>query len=86
MLMIIPYTIGKNEYEVESKLKMASAKLFKWFHENGMKANQDKCHFLPRVDITKLPLPDYSIENSSSEKLLRVITDRKLNFNEHITN
>ena len=35
-----PCTFGKNECEVESKLKMASIKLFKWFHENGIKANK----------------------------------------------
>ena len=52
-----------------------------------MKANQGRCHFLSSLDITtELLLPDCSDENSSSEKLLGVIIDRKLNFNEHITN
>ena len=64
-----PYTIRKNEYEIKSKLEIMSPKLFQWFHENGMKANRDKSHFLSRVDTTKLSFPDCSIENSSSEKL-----------------
>ena len=52
-----------------------------------MKANQDKYHFLSSLDITaELSLPDCSIENSSSEKFLKVIIDRKLNFNENVTN
>ena len=45
-----PYTIEKNQCEVEKMLQIASAKLFKWFSENGMKVNQDKCHFLSSLD------------------------------------
>ena len=45
--------------------EIASAKLFKWFHENGMKANHDKYYFVSSLDITiKLLLTDCSIENS----------------------
>ena len=101
MLMIIPltllektnvnlkinstYIIGNNKCEVENKLEIVSLKLFEWFHENGMKANQGKYHFLSSLDIkTKLSLPDPSVENSSFEKVLGVIFDRKLNFNEHV--
>ena len=41
----IPYSVGKNQCDLETKLQKASAKLFKWFRENSLKANQDKCHF-----------------------------------------
>ena len=52
-----------------------------------MKANQDKCHFLSSLDITTgLSLPDCSVENSSSEKLPEVTVERKLKFEEHVTN
>ena len=52
-----------------------------------MKANQDKCHFLSSLDITtKLSLLACTLENSDSQKLLGVTIDRKLNFNEHVTN
>ena len=79
------YIIGKNKCEVENKLEIVSLKLFEWFHENGMKANQGKYHFLSSLDIkTKLSLPDPSVENSSFEKVLGVIFDKKLNFNEHV--
>ena len=68
-------------------LEKASVKLFKWFHENGLKANQVKCHFLSSLDInTKFSLPACILENSNSQKLLGVTIDRKLNFNEHVTN
>ena len=58
-----------------------------WFHENGLKANQDKYHFLSSLDInTKFSLPACILENADSQKLLGVTIDRKLNFNEHVTN
>ena len=46
-----------------------------------MKANQDKCYFLSSLDITKLSLPNCSVEKSICEKLLEVVIDRNLNFN-----
>ena len=82
-----PYSVGKSQCDLETKLQKASVKLFKWFHENGLKANQEKCHFLSRLDIdTKFSLPAFILENSNSQKLLGVTIDRKLNFNEHVTN
>ena len=82
-----PYSVGKSQCDLETILQKASVKLLKWFHENGLKANQDKCHFLSSLDInTKFLLPACILENSNSQKLLGVTIDRKLNFNEHITN
>ena len=79
-----PYRVGKRQCGQETKLKKVSVKRFKWFHENGLKANQDACHCL---DInTKFSLPACILENSNSQKLLGVTIDRKLNFNEHFTN
>ena len=49
-----PYGVGKNQYDLETKLQKTSVKLFKWFHENGMKANQDKCHFLSSLGINTM--------------------------------
>ena len=52
-----------------------------------MKANLDKCHSLSSIDInTKFSLPTCILENSDSQKPLGVTIDRKLNFNEHVTN
>ena len=82
-----PYNVGKSKFDLEIKLQQASIKLLKWFYENGLKANQDKCHFLSSLDIdTKFSLPACVLENSDSQKLLGVTIDRKLNFNEHVTN
>ena len=82
-----PYSVGKSQYDLETKLQKTSAKLFKWLHENGMKANQDKCHFLSSLNInTKFSLPACRLENSDSQKFLGVTIDKKLSFNEHLTN
>ena len=82
-----PYSVGKSQCDLETKLQKASVKLFKWFHENGLKANQDKCHFQSNLDInTKFSLLACILENSDSQKRLGVAIDRKLNFNEHATN
>ena len=40
-----PNSVGKNKCDLETKLQNTSVKNFKWFHENGMKANEDKSHF-----------------------------------------
>ena len=82
-----PCSVGKSQRDLETKLQKASAKISKWLHENGLEANQDKCHFLSRLDInTKFSLPACMLENSDSQKRLGVTIDRKSNFNEHDTN
>ena len=51
-----------------------------------MKANQDKCHFLSSLDLSRtFSLPTCILENLSSQKPFGVTIDRKLNFNEHVT-
>ena len=80
-------SVGKSQCDLETKLQNASVKLFEWFHQNGLKSNHEKCHFLSSLDInTKFSLPACMLENPNSQKLLGVTIDRKLNFNEHVTN
>ena len=82
-----PCSVGKGQCDLETKLQKTSVKLFKWFHGSGLEANQEKCHFLLSLDINaKYSLPACILENSNSQKPLGVIIDKKLNFNEHITN
>ena len=81
-----PYSVGKSQCDLKQNCKR-HLKLFNWFCENCLKANQDKFHFLSSLDIdTKFSLPACILENSDSQKLLGVTIDRKLNFNEHVTN
>ena len=80
-------SVGKKHFELQKILQKASAKICIWFHKNGMKTNQDKCHFLSSFGINKkFWLPAYMLENSVSQKLLAVTTGRKFNFNDYVTN
>ena len=80
-------SVGKKHFELQKILEKASAKICIWFHKNGMKTNQDKCHFLSSFGINKkFWLPAYMLENSVSQKLLGVTTGRKFNFNDYVTN
>ena len=83
-----PYSVGKNQCNTEIKLQKEITKTtFRWFHENDMKANQDKCHVLLSLDISiKFLLPGSILENSDPQKLLGVTIDRKSNFNKRVTN
>ena len=58
-----PYGVEKGHCDLDTKLQK-TVKLFKWFHENDLKANQDKCHFLFSLDInTKFSLPACILDN-----------------------
>ena len=41
-----PYTVHKNPEKIIKVLENTSVDLLKWFKNNGMKANADKCHLL----------------------------------------
>ena len=66
-------------------MEEASETLFKWFNENLMRINADKCHLLVSTNITvKIKIGNFDINNSKSEKLLGVTFDHKLSFDDHI--
>ena len=63
-----------------------SVKLFKWFADNQMKANQDKCHVLvsKNENISK-HIDPFEIKNTNCEKLLGIKVDSRLNLDlEHL--
>ena len=76
------YDAGDNIDEVIFSLQESSKKLFKWFADNRMKANEDKCLLIVSTnELTEIQIGDFSIKNSANEKLLGVNTDdSKLNF------
>ena len=41
-----PYKSGKNMRKIENDLEMDFKILHKWFHENHMVLNHDKCHYI----------------------------------------
>ena len=65
-------------------LENDSIKLFKWFSDNMMKANKDKCHLIVSSnEHVSMKLDNIEIENSNCERLLGVKIDSTLNFKEH---
>ena len=61
--------------------------LLKWFHDNYFKVNDDKCHLLvtDHDEDIYLMIGKELIKGTKSVKLLGIIIDNKLNFNEHVT-
>ena len=80
------YVIADNIDRVIKSLEEASEILFKWFNDNLMRINADKCHLLVSTNNTaKIKIGNFDITNSKSEKLLGVKFDYKLSFDDHIS-
>ena len=79
------YDAGDNIDEFIFSLQESSKKLFKWFADNQMKTNDDKCHLIANTnELTEIQIGDFSIKNSGSEKLLGINIDSNLNFDCHV--
>ena len=51
-----------------------------------MKDFPDKCHFFSSFNVnTKISVNSFGIENTHSQKLIGVTTDRKLNLYDHVS-
>ena len=83
-----PYVCGSNVTNVVIKLESDSILLLKWFRDNGMKPNEDKCKLLIRKTDDKIALLVGSqiVNSSHSEKLLGITIDNNLTFKEHVSN
>ena len=67
-------------------MEEALAALFQWFDNNLLEQSPKKRHLLIRSNEKIAPkIGEYQIESSESEKLLGVILDLKLNFDDHIS-
>ena len=81
-----PYNFGFNLDNVISNLEKSTNSLLNWFRENHMKANADKCHLLVSSDEScTAKIEDFSIKNSTREKLLGVNFESNLFFKSHVT-
>ena len=80
------YISRKNIDEFVRFLEESSLVTFKWFSDNQFQGNASKCHVLLNTDRhMQVKLGAAQIENSSSEKLLGLIIDAKISF-ENISN
>ena len=68
-----------------ASLEQVSGALFDWFKNNHLKNNVDKCHVLVSTNKPGIKIGDYTIDNSECEKLVGVIVDLNLNFNNYIS-
>ena len=61
--------------------------LVKWFSDNFLKLNDDKCHLMIFGDEsteTTISIGNSRINESDNEKLLGVTFDKKLSFKKHV--
>ena len=76
-----------DDVNVILKLQNTSKILSKWFSNNQMKANSDKCHFICSSSVkTCITIENEQIRNSFCEKLLGVFFNSKSTFQSHIDN
>ena len=81
-----PYTSSNDVNGLIKSLEEASKELFKWFDDNLMKSNPDKCHLLVSTnDNVAIWIRKFQIENTKREKLLGKQFDNKLSFDYHLS-
>ena len=57
------YDAVENIDEIIFSLQESSKKLFKWFADNQMKTNEDKCHLIVSTnELTEIQIRDFSIK------------------------
>ena len=78
------YAIGKDKDNTKLLLEQDFRRIAKWFYENAMVLNTDKCHYMclgKHVDNHDVfSSIDYELYNSEEETMLGIKIDRKLNF------
>ena len=70
-----------------TRLEHDAALAIKWFESNYMKLNQDKCHFLfsgHKYETLFVNVGETKIWDSKQQKLLGVLIDRDLKFDEYV--
>ena len=76
-----PYATGVCLEKTLQKVEKASNTLFKWFSDNYMVANADKCHLLTSTsEEVSVKIENQIIKNSLQEKLLKILTENRLTF------
>ena len=78
--------IADNVDDLITYLEHASNGLLEWFKNNLLKSNADKCHLLVSTnDRVSVNVDGFKIDKSDTEKLLGVKFDKKLTFDDHIS-
>ena len=81
-----PCTSSKDVHGLIKSLEEASKELFKWYYDNLMIFNPEKCHLLVSTnDNVAIRIGKFRIENIKREKLLGIQFDNKLSFDYHLS-
>ena len=81
-----PYVIADNIDGVIKSLEKPSEITFKWFNDNVVKINTEKCHLLVSTKNTvKIKTGNFGITNGKSKKLIGVKFDHKRSFDDRIS-
>ena len=60
--------------------------VLKWFRDNEMKSNDDKCHLIvSHLENEYINIGSEVIESSESVELLGIKIDKSLNFTDHVS-
>ena len=79
------YQSANNVEDVINDMQLSAEKLFRWFSDNQMKGNTDKCHLImSRNNNPEIQVGDSLIKASDYEKFLGLKIDYKLNFDNHV--
>ena len=82
-----PYATGVCLGKTLEKVEKASNTLFKWFSNNYMVANADKCHLLTSTsEKASVKIENEIIKTSLQEKLSGTVIDNRLTFEPHVKN
>ena len=83
-----PYICDTDLFSLFANLENDISSAIIWFDENYMQLNSEKCHFLFMGNTPEylwVKVGNSQIWESQQEKLLGVIIDKNLNFNEHLS-
>ena len=80
-----PFVSAGTIVEVIKRRETTSVNCFKWFADNQMKANKDKCNLIvSQNDNASVHNGPFEMKNTNCEKLLGIKVDSRLNFSEHL--
>ena len=80
-----PFVVRENTPNVTKALEDIGENLIKWFSDNQMKLNTDKCYVLLNSQgLKSIKIGNLCIKKSSCEKMLDINFDYKLRFTNHI--
>ena len=81
------YSVNETNGLVKEEIEHFSEVLFKWFDFNYMKINSGKSHMLySGNDNVSANIDDHTIISENKNKLLGIMLDSKLSFEDHTNN